>query len=69
MPSKDILIETRRIGTALRVAAVDTASGTEVVFQAPCSLGETAIKKLAAEKLAYVLRKKAEGNYTNGTMK
>jgi len=59
MPSTDILIETRRIGAALRVAAIDTATGTEVVFQAPCSLGESALKKLAADKLAYVLRKKA----------
>ncbi len=58
MPSKDILIEIKRIGGILRVAAIDTASGTEVVFQAPGSMKEISLKRLAAAKLAYVLKKK-----------
>ncbi len=61
MPSSDILIEIRRIGTALRVAAIDSATGTEVVFQAPGSLSEAAIRKLAADKLSYVLKQKQRG--------
>jgi hypothetical protein len=59
MPAGEIIIETQRIGAALRVAAVDVATGTEVVFQAPISATRASINRLAANKLRYVMNKAA----------
>ena len=60
MSSGEILIEIHRVGGILRVAAVDVASGTEVVFQAPASTGHAALQQLAANKLRYVREKAAQ---------
>jgi hypothetical protein len=57
MPQGEIIIETQRIGASLRVAAVDVASGTEIVFQAPVSATRASIERLAASKLRYVMAK------------
>ena len=59
MPPDEIIIEIQRIGAILRVAAVDVATGTEVVFQAPASASRLAINRLAADKLRYVMAKAA----------
>ena len=59
MPPDEIIIEIQRIGASLRVAAVDVATGTEVVFQAPASASRLAIQRLAADKLRYVMKKAA----------
>jgi hypothetical protein len=59
MPQGEIIIETQRIGAILRVAAVDVATGTEVVFQAPITASRISIQRLAASKLQYVMRKRA----------
>jgi hypothetical protein len=59
MPLDEIIIETQRIGNSLRIAAVDVATGTEVVFQAPASASRASIESLAASKLRYVMRKGA----------
>ena len=59
MPPDEIIIEIRRIRAILRVAAVDVATGTEVVFQAPVSASRIAINRLAAAKLRYVMTKAA----------
>ena len=55
----EIIIEIQRIRAILRVAAVDVATGTEVVFQAPASASRIAINRLAVNKLRYVMRKAA----------
>ncbi len=60
MSSGDILIEIRRIGGILRVAAVDAASGTEIVFQAPSSTNLSVLQRLAASKLRYVREREAQ---------
>jgi hypothetical protein len=57
MPEDEIIVETQRVGDILRVAAVDVATGTEVVFQAPVSASRASINRLAASKLRYVMRK------------
>ena len=57
MPPDEIIIEIQRIRGILRVAAVNVATGTEVVFQAPASASRLAINRLAANKLRYVMRK------------
>lgn len=59
MPPDEIIIEIQRVGAILRVAAVDVATGTEVIFQAPASASSIAINRLAADKLRYVMRKTA----------
>jgi hypothetical protein len=59
MPASEIIVETQRIGASLRVAAVDVATGTEVVFQAPATASRASIDRLAANKLRYVMRKGA----------
>ena len=59
MPPDEIIIEIQRIRAILRVAAVDVATGTEVVFQAPASASRIAINRLAAAKLRYVMGKAA----------
>ncbi|MDR3450673.1 MAG: hypothetical protein P4M15_13185 [Alphaproteobacteria bacterium] len=58
MTQREILIETQRYGTSLRVSATDTQTGTEVVFQAPVSTLPARIKQIAISKMTYVLNKK-----------
>ncbi len=63
MPSDDVylpevLIEMRRVGNAIRIAAIDPVSGTEVTMVAPRKTKISDIKRIAARKLAYVLGKK-----------
>jgi hypothetical protein len=60
MPFSEILMEIQRIGTAVRVSAIDADSGTEIVFQAPASTSRAALKKLAASKMRYVIRKEKD---------
>jgi len=59
-PAGEIIVEIQRLGASLRVAAVDVATGTEVVFQAPASASRAAIDRLAASKLRYVMAKGTE---------
>ena len=58
MSSREILIETQRVGAILRVTATDAATGTEIVFQAPVSVTKTQLQSLSADKLRYVMNKK-----------
>ncbi|MGB9153495.1 MAG: hypothetical protein WCD70_10460 [Alphaproteobacteria bacterium] len=57
MTSREIFIETRSIGSILRVTAIDADSGTEVVFQAPANASRAQLQSLAADKLRYVMNK------------
>jgi hypothetical protein len=57
MTNDDILIETKRIGTILRVTAIDPVSETEVVFQAPVKTSRRDLERLAVNKLRYVISK------------
>lgn len=54
---REILMETVQIGNALRVTAIDAATGTEVVFQAPVNSSMITLRRLAVEKLEYVMKK------------
>ncbi len=49
------ILEFTRIGPAVRVAAMDPATLTEVVIQGPAAAGEAALTEAALRKLAYVL--------------
>ena len=55
---KEVIFEYTQIGNSVRVTAIDAESGTEVVFQAPRSLGEGDLQKMALRKLVYVMEKK-----------
>ena len=55
--SREIIIESARIGNSLRVTAVDTKTGTEVTFQAPHYASKLSLQRLAVSKMKYVLKK------------
>lgn len=67
-PSKDVylpevLFELRQVGKSVRVVAIDPITRTEVVMVVPSKTTREEIKRVAAQKLAYVLgKKKAEGD-------
>jgi hypothetical protein len=52
MEEREVLLEIQAIGHAARVAAVDSLSGEEVVFQAPHDAPRWEIEHLAMAKLA-----------------
>ncbi len=57
--SGEVLIELHYTGgRAVRVVAIDPVSGTEVTMVGDAARGEEELKRLAANKLAYVLNKK-----------
>ena len=58
LANREIIIEMRPAGTIVRVAAMDTASLTEVVISGPASAGEAMLRRNALRRLEYVLRKK-----------
>lgn len=51
----EVLIEVRRIGALVRVAAIDPATGTEVSVPGPAHGDLEALTHVAIRKLSYVL--------------
>ena len=49
--SGEVIIEMRPVGAVVRVAAVDVASGTEVIVFGPASAPQRALEELAVAKL------------------
>lgn len=47
-----------RVGGAVKVTAVDAASGIEVSIVGDPAAGEPALKRLALQKLTYVLERR-----------
>ena len=54
----EVLFEFRRIGTSLRVCAIDPDTRTEVIMIGDPKQSEGVLKRLATRKLIYVMRKK-----------
>jgi len=54
----EIILERARYGRVVRVTALDVLTGTEVVFQAPSYATSTDLRKIAIDKLTYILRQK-----------
>lgn len=52
-------MEVTLLGSVARVAAVDSATGTEVTFQAPATTARADLQRLAVAKLAYALRRRS----------
>jgi hypothetical protein len=57
---REILFEITRLGDIQRVAAIDAATGVEVVIQAPASAALADVRALAMRKLEHVLGGGAE---------
>ncbi len=53
---RDVIFEITRLGDAQRVAAVDVATGIEVVVQAPANAALADVRALALRKLQRALR-------------
>lgn len=58
MSDREVYIETQQVGGSVRVAAVDAATGEEVVFQVPPSTTRREIDRLALAKLAWKMGRK-----------
>ncbi|SDL95973.1 DUF6898 family protein [Maricaulis salignorans] len=59
MSGSEIYIEIQQVGGSVRVAAVDAATGEEVVFQVPVRTTRAEIDQLALSKLAWKMGKAA----------
>ena len=47
----EVIIEMRPVGAVVRVAAVDVATGTEVIVFGPATASQRALEELAVAKL------------------
>ena len=54
----EVLFEFRRVGTSLRVCAIDPDTRTEVIMIGDPKQSVGVLKRLATRKLIYVMRKK-----------
>jgi hypothetical protein len=55
---REVIFEITRVGDVQRVAAVDVATGTEVVIQAPANASLADVRALALRKLERALEDK-----------
>ena len=53
----EVYIEYKQIGQAIKVTAVDAATGLEVVIMGPASAAQTHLQKVAVDKLQMQLKK------------
>lgn len=56
LEGREIIFESTTIGDAQRVAAIDVATGIEVVIQAPANAALADVRALALRKLERALR-------------
>jgi hypothetical protein len=54
-PSGEVIFEITRVGDVQRIAAVDVATGVEVVVQAPANASLADVRALALKKLERAL--------------
>jgi hypothetical protein len=55
---REVIFEFLRIGAALKVTAIDAASGTEVSMVGDPNAGQEILRRLAKQKLDYVISRK-----------
>ena len=58
--SREVYFEFTAVGTVVRVAAIDAATGIEVVVMGPATAAEADLKRLALGKLRARLAREAE---------
>lgn len=61
MVNREVLLEFKQIGNAVKVTAVDAASGTEVSVVGPASGSQELLKRTAIQKLKFVMEKQKGG--------
>lgn len=57
----EVLFEFVQVGNAVKVSAIDSASGVEVSIVGSASLSRYTLQQAALRKLQYVLKKRREG--------
>ena len=57
---RELIFELQRIGAAVKVVAVDVATGIEVSILGPATSGEAELCRVARRKLAYVLARRPQ---------
>jgi len=57
---REIIFEFVQVGASVKVTAVDPASGIEAVIVGDPAAGEAALKRLARQKLDYVLARRKD---------
>jgi hypothetical protein len=57
---REVIFEFLRVGAALKVTAVDAATGTEASIVGDPRASQEILCRLARQKLAYVLSKKSD---------
>jgi hypothetical protein len=55
---REVIFEFIRLGAVVKVTAVDAATGAEAAIVGDPAAGETALKRLARQKLEYVMGRK-----------
>jgi hypothetical protein len=55
---REVIFEFLRIGAALKVTAIDAASGTEASMVGDPNAGQETLRRLAKQKLDYVMSRK-----------
>ena len=58
---REVIYEFLRLGNAVKVAAVDAATGIEATIIGDPAAGEAALMRLARQKLDYVMGKQGKG--------
>lgn len=58
---REVLFEFRAVGTAVRVAAIDVATATEVTVMGPATAAQSDLQSLALAKLNARLATQADG--------
>jgi hypothetical protein len=56
--NREVIVEFTPVGNIVRVAAMDTASLTEIIISGPKTTPQAILKRNAIKRLEYVLRKK-----------
>jgi|SaaInlStandDraft_6_1057023.scaffolds.fasta_scaffold195688_2 hypothetical protein len=55
---REVLLEFHQVGKHLKVTAIDPDTGTEVSMVADPKVGRESLKRMATQKLVYVMDKK-----------
>ncbi|HWE73611.1 MAG TPA: hypothetical protein VG328_10665 [Stellaceae bacterium] len=55
---REVIFEFLRVGAAMKVTAVDAATGTEVSMIGDPNAGQEMLRRLAKQKLDYVMNRK-----------
>lgn len=63
---REVIFEVTRVGDAQRVAAIDVATGVEVVVQAPANAALADVRALALRKLRRALGTEGGGGGGDG---